>query len=1055
MNANGSNPISITQSNPQQPPPQPGSIPHSFVSAAATQLDHQQSAQLIDQQQYYPSRNTAQQATTIYLPENTRITRSTNNLVNVQFPPTMGVSPIMPQTSYAGMNVAYPPYYQNFSYGQAVPQDPMAQHPPPMYSQQSQLSHQGMPPGTVQSQAQQMQQAHHQTHSGHGHGQTPPQQQSQGGTPHPPPISQTSSQPSARPRKVLQIMDPDTKAVINPNEVGESQTTASRKSPSVPPTELPPEQEKTDAGRKLYEMVCDMVISEDGKEKTPVTKLVPAAAETDSTTTTTTTTTVEAAATRGAHTASTDSREAAADENEVVGTLKAPKSGQKKEDSLTTTEAVGTSTRDIKEKTKSQSSKETSSPPLQTQESRESTRASSEDYRKHIGENGEFTPPPSILVAEHQTRERSLDPHRRSGSTEIGTKADDYRSPSREIDIRAENGRTPPIENGISEETPETTAASEQEDQETKIREYEDKMARLLQDPDEAKNVSALVYSQNFLYLMRNIVKELRLVKCPKSETELVEIGIDKAGMPQQNRPTPRRYTEFNSKQDSFALSWQPQQRAALQPNKQAYPGRFSQGKDGRNKKHITGRGSMQPRNEPPQPTLPPRAENAWMPRREAERVKPVDDQDARYEALKKEVRGLLNKITPNTYEKMAEQFCELKVHEDLKLLPMIIDLIFEKAVEEPRFCPLYSDLCQKQVEMENNLPAEQKPEQKSSFRANIIQKCQQTFTGATNSDEQIKNMETELAAETDEAKRKEKEERIDLLKSKEKRRLLGIIKFIAQLYRHNLLINMIINWCVVELVKRYDATNDEAYVEYATQMIETIGPTYERNRKKKQQLQQIFSHLSGIKSKLSNRVRFMIMNLEDLKRKNWVSKHGNQGPKTMDQVRIEAEQEQKDNQAERDAWDKKKKESSGPDQFKKPGSRPSGGYGGRGSNDARSYPRMEDKRLAAGLSASSASSSTAPRKDIGGLKSMETTKLGLNRPVWRPRAQQQHTDSQSTSGPILNNPASERNSVGPQSSGSPPSHSVTPPPTHASTTNTTAAARDASPANNAEDSQK
>lgn len=109
--------------------------------------------------------------------------------------------------------------------------------------------------------------------------------------------------------------------------------------------------------------------------------------------------------------------------------------------------------------------------------------------------------------------------------------------------------------------------------------------------------------------------------------------------------------------------------------------------------------------------------------------------------------------------------------------------------------------------------------------------------------------------------------------------------------------------------------------MEYATQMIETIGPTYEKKKQLMQQAQtptaaaiaaaadqeedpveKIFTHLSGIKSKLSNRVRFMIMNLEDLKRKNWVSKHGNQGPKTMDQVRIEAEQEQKDNLAERDA---------------------------------------------------------------------------------------------------------------------------------------------------------
>lgn len=100
--------------------------------------------------------------------------------------------------------------------------------------------------------------------------------------------------------------------------------------------------------------------------------------------------------------------------------------------------------------------------------------------------------------------------------------------------------------------------------------------------------------------------------------------------------------------------------------------------------------------------------------------------------------------------------------------MPVIIDLIFDKAVEEPRFCPLYSDLCLKQV-------LEERTELKNVFAPGIILKCQTTFLD--NSDTQIKAEEAELETEIDESKKSALVEKIYALKSKEKRRLLGIIK--------------------------------------------------------------------------------------------------------------------------------------------------------------------------------------------------------------------------------------------------------------------------------------
>lgn len=86
--------------------------------------------------------------------------------------------------------------------------------------------------------------------------------------------------------------------------------------------------------------------------------------------------------------------------------------------------------------------------------------------------------------------------------------------------------------------------------------------------------------------------------------------------------------------------------------------------------------------------------------------------------------------------------------------------------------------------------------------------------------------------------------------------------------------------------------------------MIRTVGHTYERKKKENEEeeaVDKIIYHLSSLKSNLSNRVRFMIMDLEDLKKNNWLDKK-EQVPKTMEEVRNEHEQEQIDNQAEREA---------------------------------------------------------------------------------------------------------------------------------------------------------
>jgi hypothetical protein len=62
-------------------------------------------------------------------------------------------------------------------------------------------------------------------------------------------------------------------------------------------------------------------------------------------------------------------------------------------------------------------------------------------------------------------------------------------------------------------------------------------------------------------------------------------------------------------------------------------------------------------------------------------------------ELLTIEVKSILNKITPQTFEKLSEQMLHLNVT-NTAMLDKVIGIIFDKALDEPNFTQLYAELC-------------------------------------------------------------------------------------------------------------------------------------------------------------------------------------------------------------------------------------------------------------------------------------------------------------------------------------------------------------------------
>lgn len=96
---------------------------------------------------------------------------------------------------------------------------------------------------------------------------------------------------------------------------------------------------------------------------------------------------------------------------------------------------------------------------------------------------------------------------------------------------------------------------------------------------------------------------------------------------------------------------------------------------------------------------------------------------------------------------------------------------------------------------------------------------------------------------------------------------------------------------CVRKLVD-FSGMPDEAEVESLCKLLRTIGGTLENTDKGKPFMDVYFTRIQSMIDVpgLPSRLQFMLMDVKDLRRANWVSKETNKGPKTLEEVRAEAE---------------------------------------------------------------------------------------------------------------------------------------------------------------------
>ncbi|XP_071033990.1 eukaryotic translation initiation factor 4 gamma 1 isoform X1 [Parasteatoda tepidariorum] len=277
-------------------------------------------------------------------------------------------------------------------------------------------------------------------------------------------------------------------------------------------------------------------------------------------------------------------------------------------------------------------------------------------------------------------------------------------------------------------------------------------------------------------------------------------------------------------------------------------------------------------------------AEEPWKPSFKLKRSSEANYGTSVEKKLKCNALSILNKITPEKFELLLKQLEKLDF-KDEQASNVLICLIYEKAVREPIYNKTYVKMCKFLAPIKissSNFIA-------MDFHSLFVRKCLKEFENALQ--DQRKFTDSLDSYDLEKLKEEMWEEQYKI-----KFRLLGNVKLLGELFNQNMLLESDVQNCL----KRLCSEGGEVLLEALCLMLKTVGkkllkcnnPVYISER------EDIFQKMQNIVDKhlASTRIRFMILDVIDLKENNWILRREEIIPKTIKEIHSEALLEGGDN---------------------------------------------------------------------------------------------------------------------------------------------------------------
>lgn len=264
---------------------------------------------------------------------------------------------------------------------------------------------------------------------------------------------------------------------------------------------------------------------------------------------------------------------------------------------------------------------------------------------------------------------------------------------------------------------------------------------------------------------------------------------------------------------------------------------------------------------------------NAWT------RPRNANDEEGSPVYIERKVKALLNKLTAEKFDTISTQVLDWanksEFENDGMTLKLVIKQIFEKATDEAHWSAMYAKLCRLLLDQLNPAITEVLDSKPVSggllFRKYLLGRCQLDFEAGWKARE---DAATAAAAKSEEDKERleanEKHEESGsgeaamlsdeyYAAQKAKRRGLGLVQLIGELFKLDMIGKNVIKTCFIKLLQNVEHP-DEEDIESTVKLLTTVGGPYEKVSPDNSEV--VFDRLSAVMrgDTVASRIKFMIM---------------------------------------------------------------------------------------------------------------------------------------------------------------------------------------------------
>lgn len=281
---------------------------------------------------------------------------------------------------------------------------------------------------------------------------------------------------------------------------------------------------------------------------------------------------------------------------------------------------------------------------------------------------------------------------------------------------------------------------------------------------------------------------------------------------------------------------------------------------------------------QPLQPVVPlePSA-NRWTAAVPGNLVQTVDPDSPHM--VDRKVKALLNKLTTEKFDSISDQIItwanKSEGEKDARTLIQIIRMVFEKATDEATWSEVYARLCRKMMErISANVQDdgiknyEGKPIAGGQlFRKYLLNRCQEDFERGWAARDTVTSSETgrdeAINAANEKSKKKNdgpavhSDEYYAAIKARRQR--LGLIKFIGELFKLQMLTERIMRECVKKLLGNVENPEEEE-IESLCKLLSTVGALLD-TPKARAHMDVYFSRMKELtrSGNVTSRMQFML----------------------------------------------------------------------------------------------------------------------------------------------------------------------------------------------------